>query len=108
MTTLEINAKPKEPINLKLVGKEYRVFPPKTIQSLLLAQAGRGSKKDGSDSDPMKMYDEVKKWITMAFGRKEAPKVIARMEDPNDELDLDHIMELMEKLMEQSTGNPTS
>lgn len=105
MTKMEINAEPRKPFNLTLVGEEYMVFPPKTMMSMLLAKASKSS--DGG-TDVGQFYEGLSHWLTAAFGRKVAPKVIKRLEDPEDDLDIDHIMQLIEKMTEGATGNPTT
>jgi len=44
----------------------------------------------------------------MAFGKKEGAAVIKRFDDPEDDLDIIHISELISKVAELATGNPTT
>jgi len=103
-TRIEINITPPKPVTVGMgEGFEYIVTPPKSTIAIALA----GKIKLAGD-DPQKLMEEMEGWIEKAFGKKQAPKVIARLQDEEDGLDIKHIIELMQELAEVSTGDPTT
>lgn len=101
MPTIDIAAS-DEPITVNLVGKTYLAHPPKTTLAMKLANGMDGS------SDPEFILGRVEEYLVMTFGPKEGKKIRARLDDPDDQLDIPHIMTLMEKITEVSSGTPTS
>lgn len=94
-----------EPIPVTLVGKDYVLTPPKAGVAMRIA----GQAKRLLDDDPMQMITLVDEWAEKAFGKAEFKKVKARLEDPKDALDVQHIMSLMQAVIERQAGeNPTS
>lgn len=98
-----IDAEPRKAFPVQLVGEEYLVTPPKSTVALALA---RKAKEAGDDAAVVEK--ELHNWVRIAFGKKQAVKVIARLADGDDDLDLPHIMQLMQKLAEAATGDPTT
>lgn len=102
MTELVINAEPIEAINLTLVGEQYKIKPPKSALAMKFATQAKQA-----GEDPGKLMEAIGEWVKMAFG-KDASKVMARLDKPEDDLDVQHIMTLMQKIMELQTGDPTT
>lgn len=98
-----IAATPREPISVELVGTEYLVTPPKSTIAIALAERVQSAGQDISV-----LRKETDHWVTLAFGKKQATKVIARLDDGEDDLDIEHIMQLMQKLAEAGTPDPTT
>ena len=99
-----IEAEPVSGIPVTLVGKDYMINQPKSALSMRMAVE---SKKAGDD--PGKVFEILDVWIDKAFGKENAKKVRKRLDDENDLLDIQHVMTLMEKIIEvQTDGNPTS
>ena len=103
MTMIEITAEPVKTVRVKLVGIEYNMKPPKGSLAIVL-----GKKMQASAEDPDGMLRALSDWITIGFGKKEATAIMKRLEDPDDDLDFTHIMQLMQKVAEATTGNPTT
>ena len=101
---IQILAKPAQQITVDLIGKEYLVKPPKATLGLAIAEAGNNTATGGVTN----MLDRVNDWIIAAFGEKNGKAVIARLNNPKDDLDLPHVMELMRQLTEEVTGDPTT
>lgn len=99
---IRISATPKKSVPVDLLGVTYQIKPPKT--SLLLAISKHSSKES---NDPGAISRDFETIIKLMFG-KNAPAIQARLEDPDDDLDLDHIFEAVEAVTESGTGNPTS
>lgn len=100
-----IEAEPRESITIDLVGVEYVVQPPKGAYGLKLA---RQAKALEGDADVEAQWAVVEGWVQKAFGLKQSKKVLTRIEDDDDELDIVHIMTLIGKIAEYTTANPTS
>lgn len=101
---LAIKATPQDLVPITLVGKSYNVKTPKGWLAMKMAVVAKQA-----EEDPSLIMETLEKWIEAAFLTK-APQVLKRLEDPKDELDISHIMELVEKLAERSamTERPTS
>jgi hypothetical protein len=99
--SITIEAQPREQIDVNLVGKHYLIDPPKAATTMQLAEQASENK---GDTDAM--LGLLKDWIAQTFGPKHSPKVLARLYDQDDLLDLGHIMSLMTQIAEAQTGNP--
>jgi hypothetical protein len=97
-----ISATPRVVIPIALVGKPYSLTPPKATLAIKLAI---DAQKAGDD--PKAMWDALIEWVDMGFSATERDAITARLNDPRDELDIPHLNELMEKVLELQTGNPT-
>lgn len=102
MTDIVIASKPRELIPISLVGVDYQITPPKAALALKMAVQGKTA-----GDDPSAMIDTLYEWIDLAFG-DQAEKVKTRLESPKDDLDIDHISELMGAVIEKVSGNPTT
>lgn len=102
MTEINIEAGPVTTIPVTLVGTRYEVRPPKAALAMRMAVEA----KTFTD-DPEKMMAVLTVWMKQAFGSA-LPEVRRRLEDPGDQLDITHIMSLMEKITEAQTATPTT
>jgi hypothetical protein len=104
-TTKRISIAPRlvEQITVDLAGKEYVVPTPKAAIGLMMAERMSASGDDGT-----KVLRELETWILATFGPKQGPKVFARLADPDDGLDIQQIVEMIQKITEESTPNPTT
>jgi hypothetical protein len=103
MELIEITATPVKAVPVRLVGVEYMIKPPKGSLAIIL-----GKKMQAASDNPDGMLRALNDWIVIGFGKTDAKAVMKRLEDPQDDLDFSHIMELMQKIAEVTTGNPTS
>lgn len=103
MADIDINPEPPKPITVSLLGKDYTVRPIKTSLGLSLAQGLKGA-----GNDPAKLKSNIGKLLVMMFGPTDAKAVEKRLEAADDDLDYPHIMQLLNALIERSTGNPTT
>lgn len=103
MNKIVIAADPREALDIELVGVEYKIKPPKAATSMALMSSIGGDVKN----DPEKALEVIEKWVKVTFGSKTGPKVLARLKDPEDDLDINHLGDLMTKVTEVVTGNPT-
>lgn len=103
MADIKITAERRESIPVDLVGVSYEVTPPKTALAIKVALQAKKAQ-----DDPDEVMKALDGWIARAFGKKQAAKITERLYSDEDDLDIDHIMQLMNLLMEESTGTPTS
>ena len=97
-----IVAAPAPTYKVSLVGELYKVRPIKSSLGMTLQARSQRAGEDGK-----KVSAVIMSIIDMMFSKKDAKEVRARLKDPFDELDVDHITSLMMALMEKQTGNPT-
>ena len=101
-TSLDITGS-RDPVDVNLVGVQYTVTPPKGIIALKFAKTAQNASKD-----PDKLIDSLVEWLNIAFDEKTAKEIENRLYEPNDDLDISHIIQLIQKLTEIVTGNPTT
>ena len=98
-----ITATPKKRVAVELLGEVYEVKPPKT--ALLLAISNHSGKKDSNAEDINRDFQTI---LKLMFTPKDLERVQERLNSGDDELDLDHIFEVVEAITEDATGDPTS
>lgn len=100
---INIASEPPKPITVGLGGHRYTVRPVKGSLGIAL-----GAKLKKVSDDPEKLVKAVTDITEAIFGKAEGAEVLKRLQDPEDVLDYAHIFELMNALVEKSTGNPTT
>lgn len=105
MKSITIDAEPREQITVHLVGKPYLLTPPKGSLGLKLAERATAANESG---DVKAIWGEVMDWVTKAVGPKQAADIQSRLDDPDDDLDIIHVVTVMEKVVEAVTSNPSS
>jgi hypothetical protein len=99
---LLIEAAERKHIPVDLVGVHYDLIPPKAAFSLRIAQRAQEA-----DKDVTILMEVLTSWMVAAFGDKQAAKIMARLDDPDDQLDFPHLLTLLQKVVELGV-NPTS
>ena len=90
-------------VEVELVGMIYEITPPKAALAMRIAWLSAER-----DSDPDEVFKALDGWINKAFG-DQAPGLRDRLfDDEDDPLDFPHIMLLMNKLVELTSGLPTT
>lgn len=97
-----IDAEPAETLDVKLVGVEYKLTPPKT--SLLMQVTDKMQGKDEEDITSEDLY----RFVDLLFSKSDSVQVKKRLNEPKDALDIEHVMTLLDKLMEAVQPNPTT
>ena len=81
----------------------YESFrPPKTLASMRIASAAKTA-----EQDPEALMDAIGEWLVAAFGADDGRAVFARLFAGDDDLDVDSIMDLIQKTLEVAAGDPT-
>jgi hypothetical protein len=104
-TTKRITVAPRirDQITVDLAGKEYLIESPKA--SIGLAMADRLL---GAGENTQAVMDGLRDWIDTTFGDKQGGKVWGRLMDPEDDVDIPQIVDLITQLAEAATPNPTT
>lgn len=105
---IEIDAEPRADIPVNLVGVEYTIRPPKGSTAIAMAKQARQAEKSDDEDSALKSWELIEDWVSKAFGKKKAGEIQKRLDDPDDELDVPHLSQLISKVSEQMTGNPTT
>lgn len=100
---IDIEAEPRRALTVSLVGVRYQATVPKGSLALVLAKRAKAA-----GNDPDKLMQEVQGWLRMAFGAKQAARIALRLEDADDDLDVIHVVTLIEKMAEAAAPNPTT
>jgi len=93
----------REPVNISLVGVEYRALPPK-----FLAAIDFGAKLKMDSDNINEMTEEIRGWLSGIFGKKSGALIYDRLKDSSDDLDLADIFEGIKLMTQKQTGNPTT
>lgn len=101
----QVKASQRKTMQVDLVGVTYQIRIPKSYAMLRFAALSQNT----DDMDMSAMVEAMNAWIKQAFGKEGTEHVHERLDDPDDDLDIDHIMQLMEAVTEASApGNPTT
>lgn len=101
---LAITAKAAPTLTVNLVGKSYKVQAPKAALALDVARQANSS----TDANPAEFMETVSRLIDAMFTPADSVKINARLRDARDLLDVDHLAELSNALMEHKSENPTT
>lgn len=100
---ISISVEPPKPISVDLGDQRYTVRPVKGSLGIAL-----GSRLQAVQGDAQKLKDTIEHIVGIIFGPSASVEIIERLEDSSDALDYSHVMELMNALIEKSSGNPTT
>lgn len=103
MADITITAEPRKRIHVDLVGVGYDIVVPKAGFAMAMAQRARS----GDDDAALSTLNDINEWMRRAF-RDRADEVFARLDDDDDDLDIQHITQLMQKSVEAGSDNPTT
>lgn len=90
----------KEPIPFVLDGEEYEFTPQKNS---LLVMPSMGEDLDGSE-ELRGIFD----WLGAGLPDEQEQRIITRLKDPEDDLDLDMLNKVASALIEEISGRPTT
>lgn len=100
---ITISAAPRTVLDVDLVGVHYSVNPPKAALALKMAM---DSKLTGED--PSILMNTLDEWLVQAVGPEVTKDIHARLDDPADDLDVSHLMQLMEAVLSEMSERPTT
>jgi hypothetical protein len=88
-------------IPVNFVGIDYEAKRPKAIMAIRL-----GERISNAGEDVEEVIQDLTNFAELVFGEEIGKEVMARMEDPNDDLDLPHLIQLVTALAEAATDLP--
>lgn len=97
-------------IPFRIGGKVYAFKQPKVHGLLAVVkriQANKG--RDDQAAAGVAMFDEVERWLFRCMDEDDAAELRARLEDDDDEVDVEHISQVFQTLVGKASGKrPTS
>lgn len=95
---LEFTSEKKTPkvLTFTLDGRDYVFTVPKKAYSTLAIIEGRGGHVLNFD------------WLGAGLSEADQKRIVARLKDPNDDFDVDDLKKVVEGLIEESSGRPTT
>jgi hypothetical protein len=102
---IDIDVAPLDKIPLNFGGDHYLMRAPKGSLTLSLAER---AKQAVADENVTAMWDEIEEFFRSGLGKKQWERLHARLYDPEDPLDVRHLVSAMESLVEVITEGPTS
>lgn len=93
----------RKSFTVNLVGEHYRVYALKGSVGLSLI-----SLQKKGDKDPEKALKAVDHMIDSLFSKGDRKNIRARLDDPDDFLDISHISELLVKMIEAGVDSPST
>jgi hypothetical protein len=102
---MNVAALPRKVFTVDLVGVEYQARAPKKAKALALMMQGKNAE---ASEDPTLMNAVIDSVVISMLGRDFIEPIHARLEDDDDQLDIDHLFQLMNKLIAAATGDPTT
>lgn len=106
MQQFKVAARRTEPIPFTIEGDDhvYQFVPPKRAAMVLDAVGVNASDDDAVANVIRQQFD----WLGDGLGEEQAARIETRLRDPNDDLDVDVLQELLKWLLEQASGRPTT
>lgn len=99
-----------DPITLTLIGEEYTVYPlkPSAMISLIEEIDGMQNMNEEDVENNLEAIGNISNTLVRLFREDDRDRILTRLEDFTDPLDLAHLMEVMNKLSEisQEDSNP--
>lgn len=102
---ITIGATVPDTVKVDLVGVRYAVRPMKTAAAVRMAETFKVLDKN---QNPSKMKKGMYALVHDLFGPEQEDAVIARLESSDDALDFQHVVALMNAVIERATGNPST
>ena len=102
MADIVIKGKAPKTLTVDLVGVEYKARVPKAAIALVLAKDIQSA-----GDDPEALQTSLARWTRVLFGKETGNEVMARLRDPEDNVDIDDLAEVIKAVME-ANGNPTT
>lgn len=101
-STAKKRATKAKPITFTLDGDDYTFTPPKAAVLAMMAIAG-------DDSNPMGQLKAVFDWLGNKMPQAQQDRLLDRLRDPDDKLDLDYLTEeVFPGLVQEAYGRPTT
>lgn len=94
---------PARKIVIDVEGTVYRFRRPK---KRWLMRAAAGFSEDATVQDQAASYDRIEQTILKCMSKDDAEHLQQRLDDPDDVVDVEHMLEILKKLMGDAAGTP--
>ena len=106
---IQIAVKPRPTRTLEFrVGEETYVFAVPKSYGLVAAVRAAQAGASGDGQAEVAMFDRIEGWLFNAMVPEQAERLKARLEDPEDDLDTPHILEIFQELVKAASDRPSS
>lgn len=93
-------------IPFRIGGQVYRFRVPKLyglVDTVKQVQASRA----GDGMTDVAMFDKIERWLFDCLDEDDAEELQARLRDPDDEVDVEHLIEVFQHLTKEASGRPS-
>ena len=93
-------------VPFRIGGVVYRFTVPKLyglVDTVKQVQASR----NGSGLNDVDVFDKIERWLFDCLVTDEAEDLQARLKDPDDEVDVEHLIEVFQHLTKEASGRPS-
>ncbi|WKW87066.1 tail assembly chaperone [Microbacterium phage Nicole72] len=90
------------PIPVRLIGKDYEAHRPKAMLAIRLGE--RVQNVDLEDTE--EAIAAITSFLRLVFDTQTSEAIMARLEDPDDRLDVHHLLTFVDRMTEAVTGRP--
>jgi hypothetical protein len=106
MATKEFTTKERERQKIEFVldGETFVFTPPKRAELIMSVVTSVGVDKAATEADSVK---DLLNWIGEGLEEHQSLRLLERLQDPNDDFDLENINEIARYLLGQSSNRPT-
>jgi len=91
-------------IPVRLVGQDYIAHRPKAMLAIRLGERVNAASLDMNDLPAL--VETMNEFMRLIFGTETGALIMARLEDPDDKIDLPHLQQLVNRMVEVTTGRP--
>ena len=105
---IETTRKPGRTIPFRIGGEVYRFTVPKLyglVDTVKQIRANGAGSDDGMAQ--IAMFDKVEAWLFDSLDEEQARQLQARLRDPDDEVDVEHLIEVFQHLTKEASGRPS-
>lgn len=97
-------------LTFRIGGELYRFTVPKlyglvdTVKQIRAQRNGQGGSDGLSD---VAVFDKIENWLFECMDADDAEELQARLKDPADEVDVEHVIEVFQHLTKEASGRPS-
>jgi hypothetical protein len=106
---IQIKVEPRaaRTLTFRIGDEDYSFKVPKSyglVSAVRAAQAGAGAAEGQAE---VAMFDRIEGWLFDSMAEGEADRLRARLLDPDDALDTEHILEVFQELVKAASDRPS-
>lgn len=94
-------------LTFRIGGELYNFKVPKLyglIDTVKQVQNSRGGQGGLSD---VAVFDKIERWLFDCLEQEQAEELQSRLRDPHDEVDVEHLIEVFQRLSKEASGRPS-